>query len=196
MDERFSNLKKIQDTFLHSFFGHNNAEKYFSELTSDQKTDFSRYNYFYAKYLHSRGKVQEAKKILNSSLKKHPRNLLLNQYKLDLENSDNNFSFDFKNETHIIAEILYIVANAFSSQSIYSVSNFYLNLSKYLNKDFHAFDTLIAENFYNLDDFENSKKIYKSLEVHGNAFKWYSNQQISRILIQENKCYFYYFNYY
>ena len=187
LDERFSNLKKIQDTFLHSFFGHNNAEKYFSELTSDQKTDFSRYNYFYAKYLHSRGKVQEAKKILNSSLKKHPRNLLLNQYKLDLENSDNNFSFDFKNETHIIAEILYIVANAFSSQSIYSVSNFYLNLSKYLNKDFHAFDTLIAENFYNLDDFENSKKIYKSLEVHGNAFKWYSNQQISRILIKEEK---------
>ncbi len=187
LDERFSNLKKIQDTFLYSFFGHNNAEKYFNELTSDQKTDFSRYNYFYAKYLHSRGKVQEAKKILNSSLKKHPRNLLLNQYKLDLENSDNNFSFDFKNETHIIAEILYIVANAFSSQSIYSVSNFYLNLSKYLNKDFHAFDTLIAENFYNLDDFENSKKIYKSLEVHGNAFKWYSNQQISRILIKEER---------
>ena len=56
-----------------------------------------------------------------------------------------------------------------------------------MNKDFHGFDTLIAENFYNLDDFENSKKIYKSLEVHGNAFKWYSNQQISRILIKEER---------
>ena len=147
LDERFSSLKKIQNAFLYSFFGHSDAEKFFNELTSDQKTDFSRYNYFYAKYLYSLGKVQEAKNILNSSLKKYPRNLLLNQYKLDLENSENNFSFDFKKETHVIAEILYVVANAFSSQSIYSTSNFYLNLSKYLNKDFHAFDTLMAENF-------------------------------------------------
>ena len=187
LDERFSSLKKIQNVFLYSFFGHSDAEKFFNELTSDQKTDFSRYNYFYAKYLHNLGKVQEAKKILNSSLKKYPRNLLLNQYKLDLENSENNFSFDFKKETHIIAEILYIVANAFSSQSIYSVSNFYLNLSKYLNKDFHAFDTLMAENFYNIDDFVNSKKIYKNLEEYGSAFKWFSNKQISRILVKEEK---------
>ena len=142
---------------------------------------------FMQSILHSLGKVQEAKKILNSSLKKYPRNLLLNQYKLDLENSENNFSFDFKKETHVIAEILYIVANAFSSQSIYSASNFYLNLSKYLNKDFHAFDTLMAENFYNIDDFVNSKKIYKSLEEYGSAFKWFSNKQISRILVQRRE---------
>ncbi len=187
LDERFPNLKKIQNAFLYSFFGHGDAENFFNELTSEQKTDFSRYNYFYAKYLHSLGKVQEAKKILNSSLKKYPRNLLLNQYKLDLENSENNFSFDFKKETNIIAEILYIVANAFSSQSIYSASNFYLNLSKYLNKDFHAFDTLMAENFYNIDDLVNSKKIYESLEEYGSAFKWFANKQISRILVKEEK---------
>ena len=109
-------MKKIQNAFLYSFFGHSDAEKFFNELTSDQKTDFSRYNYFYAKYLYNLGKVQEAKNILNSSLKKYPRNLLLNQYKLDLENSENNFSFDFKKETHVIAEILYVFAKAFSSQ--------------------------------------------------------------------------------
>ena len=187
LDERFLTLKEIQNAFLYSFFGHSDAENFFNELTSEQKADFSRYNYFYAKYLNSIGKAQQAKKILNSSLKKYPRNLLLNQYKLDLENSENNFSFDFKKETHIIAEILYIVANAFSSQSMYSISNFYLNLSKYLNKDFHAFDTLMAENFYNIDDLAHSKKIYKSLEVYGNAFNWFSNKQISRILIKEEK---------
>ena len=106
-------MKKIQNVFLYSFFGHSDAEKFFNELTSDQKTDFSRYNYFYAKYLQSLGKVQEAEQILDISLKKYPRNLLLNQYKLDLENLENNFSFDFKKETHIIAEILYIVAMLF-----------------------------------------------------------------------------------
>ena len=39
----------------------------------------------------------------------------------DLENSENNFNFDFKKEKHIIDEILYIVENAYSYQSIYSI---------------------------------------------------------------------------
>ncbi len=187
LDARFANLNKIQNVFLSSFFGKDESEIFFKELTSDKNTDFSRYNYFYAKYMQSIGKFKKAKNIIDNSLKKYPRNLLLNQYKLDLKNSENNFLFDFKKETHIIAEILYIVANAFSSQSIYSISNFYLNLSKYLNKDFHAYDTLMAENFYNIDDFSNAKKIYRSLEDYGNAFKWYSNKQISRILVKEEK---------
>ena len=187
LDARFANLNKIQNVFLSSFFGNDESEIFFKELTSDKNTDFSRYNYFYAKYMQSIGKFKKAKNIIDNSLKKYPRNLLLNQYKLDLKNSENNFLFDFKKETHIIAEILYIVANAFSSQSIYSISNFYLNLSKYLNKDFHAYDTLMAENFYNIDDFSNAKKIYRSLEDYGNAFKWYSNKQISRILVKEEK---------
>ena len=45
----------------------------------------------------------------------------------------------------------------------------------------------MAENFYNRDDFENSKKIYKNLEEYGSAFKWFSNKQISRILVKEEK---------
>ena len=50
-----------------------------------KKIDFSRYNYFYATYLKNIGQLQKAKKVLNSSIELYPRNLLLNQYKLDLE---------------------------------------------------------------------------------------------------------------
>ena len=66
------------------------------------------------------------------------------------------------------------------------MSNFYLNLSKYLNKDFHAFDTLIAENFYQVNDLEKAKK-YEQLMNIGIAFKWYSAKQIARILVQRKK---------
>ena len=45
----------------------------------------------------------------------------------------------------------------------------------------------MAENFYNIDDLVNSKKIYESLEEYGSAFKWFSNKQISRILVKEEK---------
>ena len=187
LDDRFDNLKKIQNTFLHCFFMSEKTDALFEELLSDEKTNFSRYNYFYAKYFESINQKDKAKKIIDNSLKKYPRNLLLNQYKIDLINPKNNFDFDCKKKQHIVAEILYITANALSSQSIYSLSNFYLNLSKYLNKEFLAFDTLMAENLYKINDLSGAKNIYKKLTNYGDAFKWYSNKQISRILIQEKK---------
>ena len=187
LDDRFDNLKKIQNTFLHCFFMSEKTDALFEELLSDEKTNFSRYNYFYAKYFESINQKDKAKKIIDNSLEKYPRNLLLNQYKIDLINSKNNFDFDCKKKQHIVAEILYITANALSSQSIYPLSNFYLNLSKYLNKEFLAFDTLMAENLYKINDLSGAKNIYKKLTNYGDAFKWYSNKQISRILIQEKK---------
>ena len=187
LDDRFDNLKKIQNTFLHCFFMSEKTDALFKELLSDEKTNFSRYNYFYAKYFESINQRDKAKKIIDNSLEKYPRNLLLNQYKIDLINSKNNFDFDCKKKQHVVAEILYITANALSSQSIYPLSNFYLNLSKYLNKEFLAFDTLMAENLYKINDLSGAKNIYKKLTNYGDAFKWYSNKQISRILIQEKK---------
>ena len=187
LDGRFENLKKIQNVFLNCFFDSSNTEILFDKLTSNPKTDFSRYNTFFANYLDKIEKYDKAKNVVRTSLKKYPRNLLLNQYKVDLDNLKNTFNFNCKNEANVAAELLYIAANALSSQSIYPLSNFYLNLSKYLNKNFYSFDILLAENFYKIEDYSSSKKIYKKLINYGNAFKWHSNKQISRILIKEDK---------
>jgi uncharacterized protein HemY len=185
LDERFENLKKIQNVFLNCFFNSPNTKNLFKQLTSNEKTDFSRYNYFHASYAANSGKIDEAKNIVKSALKLHPRNLLLNQYKKDLNENKNISTFDCKKEKHIIAEILYITANALSSQSIYPVSNFYLNLAKYLNEDFHSYDLLLAENFYKIDNFKKAKKIYSNLNSKGKAFEWHSSKQLARIFIQE-----------
>ena len=48
IDERFQNLKNIQNVFLNCFFNSSNTENLFIKLTSDEKIDFSRYKYFYA----------------------------------------------------------------------------------------------------------------------------------------------------
>ena len=187
IDKRFENLKRIQSIFLSCYFNDPNADKLFIELISNKKTDFSRYNYFHASYAVSYGKIDKAKNIVKSALKTYPRNLLLNQYKIDLNKTKNINLFDCKKENHVVAEILYIAANALSTQSIYPLSNFYLNLAKFLNEDFHSYDALLAENFYKIDNFENAKKIYKNLSKKGEAYKWYSTKQIARILIQEEK---------
>ena len=185
LDERFENLKKIQEVFLNCFFNSPNTKNLFNDLISNEKIDFSRYNYFYASYLKSQGKIEEAKEILNSALKLYPRNLLLNQYKLDIIKNKNISVFNCQDTNHVIAEILYITANALSSQSIYVLSNFYLNLAKYLNKDFHSYDTLTAENFYQVDNLKKAKETYKSLSKKGKAFQWHASKQLAKILIQE-----------
>ena len=79
LDERFENLKKIQNIFLNCYFDTPNIENLFEELISNKKTDFSRYNYFYASFMANSGKTKEAKKIVNSALEFYPRNLKLNQ---------------------------------------------------------------------------------------------------------------------
>ncbi len=184
LDERFKNLKKIQNVFLNCYFNSPNTSNLFSKIIFNENMDFSRYNYFYASYVASTGKIKNAKEIVNSSLKLYPRNLLLNQYKIDLNSNKNIFAFNCKKEEHVIAEILYITANALSSQSIYSLSNFYLNLAKYLNENFHSYDTLIAENFYKTGNFEKAKIIYNNLSKNGDAFHWYSSKQLARIFIK------------
>ena len=186
LDNRFENLKKIQRVFLNCFYNTKNTNLLFNELVSNEDINFSRYNFFYVKYLNSIGNKNEIEKIFNNSLKKYPRNLLINQLRIDLKKSNkSDLKFDCKNVKHVSAEILYLTANALSVQSVYSLSNFYLNLSKYLNKDFYAFNTLLAENFYSIEDYKSSKEIYKKLVSYGEAFKWFSNQQIARILVKE-----------
>ena len=186
-DNRFENLKKIQSVFVNCFFDSNDTDLLFEKLINDKRTDFSRYNYFYANYLNSKKKGKDAKKTIQAALERYPRNLLLNQYKIDLNNIKHKSGFNCKKENNVVAELIYISANALSSQSIYSISNFYLNLSKFLNADFHAFDTLLAENSYKINDYSNAKKIYRKLTSHGNAYKWYAYKQISRILIEEDQ---------
>ena len=124
-------------------------------------------------YLLSKNNIQQANLIIEDALTTNPRNLILNQLRSDLQKSKNLAladKFNCKNISHVVAEILYISANALSSQNIYEFSNFYLNLSKYLNKNFHSFNTLLAENFYKTKNFDKAKKIYNEMGTKGKIF--------------------------
>ena len=187
LDKRFENLKKIQNVFLNCYYNSPSTNELFDDLNSNKKIDFSRYNYFYASYLVFSGKIKEAKMLVKSSLELYPRNLLLNQFIIDLNKKKIAPVFDCNKESHVAAEILYITANALSSQSLYSLSNFFLNLAKFLNEDFYSYDTLIAENFYKIDNIKKAKKIYKSLSKKGEALNWYSTKQLAKILSREDK---------
>ncbi len=187
IDDRFKNLKDIQNVFLHCFYNSQKTDIFFKKITSNEKIDFSRYNYFYSIYLVNSGKIEQANQFINDSIKLYPRNLLLNQHKLDLLNKKKKSNFSCQNQLHVIAEILYITANALSTQSVFTLSNFYINLAKFLNSDFNSFNTLLAENFYKIGNLDRAKKIYKEMEKQGLAFHWHAAKQNSKILIKDEK---------
>ena len=187
IDNRFDNLKKIQETFLQCYYDNKKTEFYFKELVANKETDFSRYYYFYTKYLLSKNRIQDAKRVINNSVKKYPNNVILNQLRLDVKKNKTDNNFNCQNTSHIVAEIFYLVANALSSQNLYKFSNFYLNISKYLNQNFYFYNALLAENFYLIGDNKTSKNLYNQLSKNGELFSWFSAKQIAKILILENK---------
>ena len=188
IDPKYKNLKKIQGAFLNCYYEQPNTSLVFNNLINNESTDFSRYNFFFANYLKSVGKDLEAIDVVNSSLKNFPNNLILNQLKKDLINKKKfKNNFDCKKINHNIAELFYIAANALSSESIYSLSNFYLSLAKFLNPKFIAFDTLLAENFYMNNKITFSKKIYEKIRLSGESYRWYASKKIASILIIQEK---------
>jgi len=171
LPNRFENIKNIQEVFVYCYFDSEQADDAFEKLTTNININYSRYHFFHANYLISKGKEKKAKNILQSSLTLYPRNLILNQLQTDLsQKQKTNNEFNCKKINHIIAEILFIVANGLSSQGNYAASNFYLNLAKYLNPNFLSFETLYVENFKMTEQYPEAIKIYEKIKKIGSDY--------------------------
>ena len=183
-----NNLQFVQNTFAHCYLDTSNAEKEFQNIIKNEKSNFSRYHFFFANHLANKKKILQAKKVINVASETYPRNLLINQFKAILNTGEKNKNqFNCKNIEQIIAEVFYVLANALSSTSNYHLSNFYINLSKYLNPQFLSYQSLLAENFLILKKNNKAKNIYKRLAKTGSIYQWYSHKQIALILEEEGK---------
>ena len=183
----FENLKKIQKAFVYCYFDSNKTGNVFRELFANPNIDFSRYIFFYVNYLLNKEDAkEEAQNILQDSLKQYPKNLILNQLNVDIEqNRKTNNQFDCSEPNQVIAEMLYVVANALAAQRNYVASNFYLNLANYLNPNFQSYTTLYAENFYNIEELDKAKELYMEIQKQGSVYSWHANKQIAFILIKQ-----------
>ena len=186
--KKFENFKNIQKTFAYCHFDSDQTDKIFTTLTSRADINYSRYFFFHANYLVSKNKQEKVKKILETSLNLDPKNLILNQLKIDIEQRKKfNNQFDCKDSRHVIAEILYIVANGLATQQNYIASNFYINLAKYLNPNFINFEMLYAENLLSINEFSKAKNTYNEIQKHGSAYSWYASKMTASILINQEK---------
>ena len=183
--ERYHNLKKIQNSFLQCYFDTSKTQIAFEQLMNNEDSDFSRYNFFLANYLLFKNKNIEAEKVINLSRKTHKSNLLIKQtenFILTGNSKKIKNLFNCKNPVDVIAEIFYVIANIYSTEKNYQLSNFYLKISFFLNNKFTPNKTLLAENFFYQQKYELSKKIYNSLKSIGPVYSWYASINLAIIL--------------
>ena len=72
--------------------------------------------------------------------------------------------FSCKDQNDLISEFFFLVGNLYSSNNDYRKSNFYLNLSNFLNPRFKFNLSLLAENYYFNDEYEETKNIIKQFD--------------------------------
>tara|TARA_Y100000590_G_scaffold466444_1_gene641856 strand:+ start:4442 stop:6148 length:1707 start_codon:yes stop_codon:yes gene_type:complete len=188
MSSNYNNFALIQKAFASCHFDTGSTEKEFQNIIKNEEQNFSRYHFFFANYFFNKNNILGAKKVVRNALQVYPGNLLIKQFEKTLNSEEKNKNeFNCKDTKDIVAEIFYVIANALSSTGNYGLSNFYINLSKYLNPKFLSFESLIGENFLVLKKYDNAKIIYKKLSGIGSVYKWYSSKQIANILRIQNK---------
>ena len=185
--KNFGNISIINQAFQRCYLKKENTRSSFLNLINNPNGDYSRYIFFYINYLIENDQIDEAKAV-SEQLEYINSTLLLSQSKSWLEN--NNFKefskiFSCNNHNDIISEFLFLISNLYSSEDDIEKSNFYLNLSNYLNPKFILNSTLIAENFYLNEEYEKAQKILKNFDKKYEFYYWFRVKKEAQIIIKD-----------
>tara|TARA_Y100000590_G_scaffold178366_1_gene203517 strand:+ start:5017 stop:6693 length:1677 start_codon:yes stop_codon:yes gene_type:complete len=180
-------LGLINITLQNCYLGRKETANLFSNLVNFEDETNSRYLFFYANYLIEQKKYLKAEEIFEK-VDTLDTSLLIAQSKKWLDQQKyNNFGkiFSCKNSSHIISELLFIISNLYSSEKEIEKSNFYFNLSNYLNPKFKFNLVLLADNYFFNDEFEKTKKILKNFSKKNEFFYWYKIKRNAQIIDSE-----------
>ena len=188
LNSSFKNVSLTQKILINLYLDNQkNIDLNFSEISN--KKELSRYNYFYLSYYLEKNNKDKINDIINRNLEISSENLLFKQ--LFLDSRENKFYkidkfYKRKNINHGLAELLYLFANFYQNYEQVQISNFYLNLSEYLNPNFLSNKILKVENLIILNNLEESEKEIKIIEKLGKEFNWYANLTRLRFLPNNN----------
>ena len=186
-DSTFNNLTLISRAFQSCYLGKKQTQFYFFDLINNKEVDYSRYIFFYINNLIEQNKFQTVKDItdqidlLNSSL-------LIMQTKNWIDNKKlEKFTeiFSCKSELNILSEFFYLIANLYSSQNDFEKSNFYINISNFLNPKFKFNLSLLAENSYKNNNYQKTENILNNFNENDDIYYWYKIKKKASIISNE-----------
>ena len=186
-EKKFGKLSIISETLQRCYLGDPKTDSFFNNLINSNGADFTRYIYFYLSYLIENNRIQEAK-ILVDDVEYINSPLLLSQGKSWIEEGyTEKFKkvFSCKNHSDLIAEFLFLISNLYSSEDNFEKSNFYLNISNFLNPKFSFNLSLLAENYYFNSDYKKTKKILKNFKNENKFYYWYRLKKETQIIAKK-----------
>ena len=188
--QNFGKLSIISETFQRCYLEEKNTDSYFLKLVNDPEGDYTRYIFFYLSYLIQNDRLEDAKYVTDD-IEYINTTLLLSQGKSWIETGNSEKLtgvFSCKDPNDIIGEFLFLVSILYSSQDDFKKSNFYLNLSNFLNPKFKFNLALVAENQYFNKEYIKAKKTLKNFKKEDSFYYWFRVKKESQIIEkQRNK---------
>ena len=185
--QNFGNISLITQAFQRCYLNKDTTRSSFLNLINNPQGNYSRYVFFYINYLIENKKISEAKVVaqefdyINSTL-------LLSQSKSWIDNNkfdEFNNIFSCNNHKDVISEFLFLISNLYSSQDNFEKSNFYLNLSIYLNPKFVFNSALIVENYYINKEYKKVKNLLKNFKKKDEFYYWFRIKKEGQIIIKQ-----------
>ena len=189
-NQNFGKISLITTAFQNCYLNSNKTNSHFINLINSAEGDYSRYLFFYLTKLIENKDYDSAIQIA-STIDPLTSDLLIAQTKKWIDQS--NFKkfkkhFSCKREADILAEFFFLISNLYSSQGEYKKSNFFLNISNYLNPKFYFNLSLLAENYFVNSNFDLAKKVLEKFDEEDEIYNWYKIKKKAQIIDkQKNK---------
>ncbi len=186
-NENLGRIDLITGAFQNCYLNTKRTNSNFLNIINFEESDYSRYLFFYLGNIIENGDYITANEI-SKTIEPLSSNLLIAQSnKWIEENNYDKFSqyFSCKNEKDLLAEFFFLIANLYSSQDQFEKSNFYLNISNYLNPKFYFNLSLLAENYYLNDNFTLAKKTLNKFGNDDEVYHWYKIRKITQFFAEQ-----------
>ena len=186
-NQNFGKLSLITTAFQNCYLTSNKTNSHFINLINSEEGDYSRYLFFYLTKLIENKDYDSAIQIA-STIDPLTSNLLIAQTKKWIDQS--NFKkfkkhFSCKQEADILAEFFFLISNLYSSQGKYEKSNFFLNISNYLNPKFYFNLSLLAEDYFVNSNFDLAKKVLEKFDEKDEIYNWYKIKKKTQIIAKQ-----------
>ena len=179
----------ITSSFQNCYLGTKKTDSNFLNLINSSENEYSRYLFFHLGNIIEKRDYELVNEI-SKTIDPLMSSLLIAQSKKWIDENKyekfNNY-FSCKSENDLLAEFFFLIANLYSSQDLFKESNFYLNLSNYLNPKFYFNLSLLAENYHLNNNLEFAKKILNELSDEEEVYHWFKTKKITQFLAEQEK---------
>ena len=187
VEQDFGKLSLINEAFQNCYLENPRAKSNFLNLINSEDGDYSRYLFFYLSFIIKDKNLETAKQIAQT-IDELESNLLVNQSKSWISNSKSELfekAFSCQKDENILSEFFFLISNFLTSEEKFDKSNFYLNISTYLNPKFYFNQSHLVENYYENKNYDNAKEVLKKFNDEDNVFYWNKLKKLYQIIAKQ-----------